>query len=139
MPFCRKSLILAAAWLIGLAWSDAAARAEAWREPDSPYRLGEAYPDILATCDTVNYWIDHAPRIDARITMGIEGVLSAVEWDGTLAYLIMCEEPGVQVMCVTYSKEGREIGEKVVFGGGYVRAGERRIMLDPCLASPAEE
>jgi hypothetical protein len=47
----------------------------------------------------------------------------------------MCEEPGVQVMCVTYSKENRNIGDTVLFGGGFQRVGDRQIMLDPCLAS----
>ena len=102
---------------------------------DSPYRLGEAYADIPATCETVKYWIDHPMEFDGRVTMTVRGELSAVEWDGVLAYLVMCEEPGVQVMCVTYSKENRNIGDTVLFGGGFQRVGDRQIMLDPCLAS----
>ena len=47
----------------------------------------------------------------------------------------MCAPPGVQVMCVTYSTNGLEAGDVVLFGGGYRRVGERQIMLDPCLAS----
>ena len=68
--------------------------------------------------------------------MSITGQLVATEWDGALAYLIMCPEDGVQVMCVTYSRDGRNVGDTVLFGGGYNRVGERQIMLDPCLASP---
>ena len=112
--------------------------AEAWRAPGSPFTIGEAFPETPATCETVKYWIDKAPRIDARVSFAIVGELVAAEWDGALAYLVMCEEDGVQVMCVTYSVEGREVGDTVVFGGGYIPAGERRIMLDPCLATLEE-
>jgi hypothetical protein len=110
--------------------------AEQWQAPDSPFMLGEAYPDKSATCETVKHWIDKAPQIDARVTFAIEGRLVAAEWDGALAYLVMCEGSGIQVMCVTYSKDGRDVGNKMLFGGGYSRVGERRILLDPCLASP---
>jgi len=108
---------------------------EPWQAPDSPFRLGEAYPEKPATCETVAHWVDKAPQIDARVTFAIQGELVAAEWDGALAYLIMCEERGIQVMCVTYSKEGLETGDKVLFGGGYIRFDKRRIVLDPCLAS----
>lgn len=111
------------------------ARAEEWKRPDSPFTLGEAYPEIPATCETAKYWINHAPQTNDRVSFAISGKLAAAEWDGTLAYLVMCEEPGVQVLCVTYSKDGRDVGDTVLFGGGYNRAGDRQIVLDPCLAS----
>lgn len=100
--------------------------------------MGEGYADVPASCETVKHWVDHAPDTLDRVTMTITGKLVAAEWDGTLAYLIMCDEAGVQVMCVTYSKENRNVGDTVLFAGGYSRAGERRIMLDPCLADPEE-
>ena len=112
--------------------------AEQWKRSDSPFMLGEAYPEIAATCETAKYWIKHAPEIDARVSFAIKGKLVAVEWDGALAYLLMCDESDVQVLCVTYSRDGRNVGDTVVFGGGYSRAGDRRIMLDPCLAGPAD-
>ena len=112
--------------------------AEQWKRSDSPFMLGEAYPKVAATCETAKYWIKHAPEIDARVSFAITGKLVAVEWDGALAYLLMCNESDVQVLCVTYSRDGRSVGDTVVFGGGYSRAGDRRIMLDPCLAGPAE-
>ena len=111
------------------------AHAEEWKRPDSPFTLAEGSPTVNATCESANYWIKHAPQIDARVSFAITGKLVGVHWNGALAYLIMCDLPGVQVMCVTYSKEGRNIGDTVHFAGGYSRAGERRIMLDPCLAS----
>lgn len=111
---------------------------EPWQASDSPFVLGEAYPATPATCETVGRWIDKAPDIAARVSFAIAGKLTAVDSDGTLAYLAMCEKSQVQVLCVTYSREGRKVGDTVLFGGGYRRAGERKIMLDPCLAGPAD-
>ncbi|MCO6177641.1 hypothetical protein [Ciceribacter sp. RN22] len=98
--------------------------AESLIDPEGPFRMGEGYADRPAT--------------DNRITLTITGRLAVVEWDGTLAHPVMCGERDVQVMCVTYSKEGRHVGDTVLFAGGYARYGARRIMLDPCLASPEE-
>jgi hypothetical protein len=111
------------------------AAGEEWQRSDSPFVMGEAYPDVPATCETVPYWINHAPETSDRVSFAITGKLVTAEWDGVLAYLIMCDEAEVQVMCVTYSKDGRDVGDTVLFGGGYSRVGERQIMLDPCLAS----
>ncbi|HEV7252051.1 MAG TPA: hypothetical protein VGN97_02980 [Mesorhizobium sp.] len=112
-----------------------AADAEDCCGPGSPFVMGEAYPEKAATCETIGDWIDSAPDTDNRVSLAIRGKLIDVQWDGALAYLLMCDAPGVQVLCVTYSKDGREIGDIVLFGGGYSRAGEKQIMLDPCLAS----
>lgn len=114
----------------------ASAHAEECCDPASPFRAAEGYPDVPATCETAPYWIDNAPDPDHRISFAITGHIVDIRWDGALAYLVMCDEEAVQVMCVTYSKDGREIGERVLFAGGYARVGERQIMLDPCLASP---
>lgn len=64
-------------------------------------------------------------------------VIVAVEthWNGVPAYLLMCRKPGVQVVCVTYSLDGREVGERVMLGGGYTGSRDGIILLDPCLAS----
>lgn len=121
-----------------VAYTQSAAMAAEWHKPDSPYRMGEAYPDVPATCETAKHWIEHAPQTDDRVSFAIIGELVQIEWDGVLAYLIMCNEADVQVMCVTYSKDGHEVGDSVLFGGGYSRVDERRIMLDPCLASLEE-
>jgi hypothetical protein len=110
--------------------------AETCCDPAGPFVLGEAYPEQAATCETIEYWMNRAPNVDARISLAIRGALTAVEFDGTLAYLVMCDPSAVQVMCVTYSTNGREPGDVVLFGGGYIRVGEKQIMLDPCLASP---
>lgn len=112
------------------------ARAEPCCDPVSPFRIGEGYADQAATCATTGYWLERAPDDDGRISMTVRGKLSAVEFDGTLAYLVMCEEPEARVLCVTYQTGGFQPGDTVVFGGGFQPAGENRIMLDPCLASP---
>ncbi|MBV2185758.1 MAG: hypothetical protein KUL88_14600 [Rhizobium sp.] len=131
----RRGFALVTA-MVGLIAGSSAVSADVPIDPAGPYRLGEAYADEPATCETIRQWIDKAPDTLDRVTTTIIGKLVAVEWDGTLAYLIMCQEPDVQVMCVTYSKENRNVGDTVLFAGGYNRAGERRIMLDPCLADP---
>ena len=107
-------------------------------EAGSPFMPGEAYAETPATCETIGDWIERAPDTGGRVTMSIRGEIVDAQWDGTLAYLLMCEEPGVQVLCVTYSIEGRAVGDTVLFGGGYSRVGERQIMLDPCLATVEE-
>ncbi len=56
---------------------------------------------------------------------------------GALAYLIMCPSEGVQVMCITYQAE-EVTGEIVRFAGGYQRAGEKQVVLDPCLVYSVE-
>lgn len=136
---CRNAILRSAIAALPLFIFPSPLPAEEFIDPEGPFRMGEDYADQPATCETVKHWINHAPQTDDRITLTMTGKLVAVEWDGTLAYLVMCEEEGVQVMCVTYSKEGRDIGQTVLAAGGYIRAGERRIMLDPCLASPDTE
>jgi hypothetical protein len=102
-------------------------------DPAGPFRPGEGYAEEPATCETIAGWVERAPQVDARISMTIRGALSHVETDGALAYLIMCEEGGMQVMCVTYDTNGMEAGDVVLFAGGYARVGEKQVMLDPCL------
>jgi hypothetical protein len=119
--------------------SSAAAKAdEPWQAPDSPFVIGEGYPATPATCESVRRWIEKAPSVDGRVSFAIRGELIAAEWDGTLAYLVMCEESGVQVLCVTYGTNGQKAGDTVLFGGGYARIDERRILLDPCIATVGE-
>lgn len=115
-----------------------AAASERWRQPDSPFALGEAYPDEPASCETLEGWIDDAPDIADRVSLAIEGVLTSAESDGALAYLVMCDPSAVQIMCVTYELDGMTAGDRVLFAGGYQRYGPRRVMLDPCLASEVD-
>lgn len=118
---------------LGLLASYVNASAQVCCDPESPFGLGEAFPEIPATCETIGGWIDRAPEIDARITMTIVGPVTEVHWDGSLAYLLMCEQTSVQVMCVTYSTNDLEPGDVVLLAGGYSRVGEKQVLLDPCL------
>jgi hypothetical protein len=104
-------------------------------DPNSPFREGEGWADQAATCENIAYWADRAPTTNARISIAIKGKLSAVDWTGVLAYLVMCDAPGMQVICVTYETNGMRAGDVVVFGGGYERRGVKRVVMDPCLAS----
>lgn len=127
----RGGLALAAA----LAWILPAA-AEPVFEEDGPFRPGEGF-GTPATCETVGGWLDRVPAYDGRISMVIDGSIEESHWDGVLAYLIMCKPDGVQVMYVTY--QPREASQEPVrFAGGYNRAGEKQVVLDPCLVYPAE-
>ena len=110
-------------------------RAEDCCDPDGPFALGEQYPEVPATCATIAYWADRAPDTNDRISLGIKDRLTAVESDSILAYLVMCEPPGLQVICVTYSAGSLAPGDVVLLGGGYRRNGDRQVLLDPCLAS----
>ena len=104
-------------------------------DPNSPFREGEGFADRAATCEDIAYWADQASTTNARISLALKGKLSAVHWNGVLAYLVMCDAPGLQVMCVTYETNGMRPGDAVVFAGGYERRGPKRIVMDPCLAS----
>lgn len=104
-------------------------------DPKGPFTLGEDFPQTPATCETIGYWLPRAPNILGRISFAITGKLTGVKFDGALAYLAMCDTPGPQVLCVTYSRNGLKAGDQVAFAGGYNPAGEKRVVLDPCLAS----
>lgn len=106
-------------------------------DPASPFRLGEGMPFDPATCQTLPEWADKAPDYGGRITMAIQGTLEESQWDGALAYLLMCPEDGLQVICITYYPEKPDPNRQVVLAGGYIRAEEKLIILDPCLSSPA--
>lgn len=105
-------------------------------DDESPFRQGEGF-GTPATCGTIGDWIEQVPDYDGRISMVIEGAVDESHWDGALAYLIMCREEPVQVMCVTY-EEREASSEPVLFAGGYNRVGETQVMLDPCLVYPVE-
>jgi hypothetical protein len=110
-------------------------RAEECCDPEGPFALGEDYPEVPATCETIAHWVDRAPDTTDRVTLAIRDRLAAVESNPVLTYLVMCEPPGAQVLCVTYKAGGLVAGSVVLLAGGYSRRGEKQIVLDPCLAS----
>jgi hypothetical protein len=115
------------------------AGAEGIFDPESPFREGEGMPETPATCTTAEKWVQREPKYDGRITFAIEGALSDVSEDGALAYLLMCEEGPMQVMCVTYHSHGRKSGDRVLMAGGYNNYDGSMIVLDPCMAWSEEQ
>jgi hypothetical protein len=68
-----------------------------------------------------------------RIDFSAVGALSLVHFDGTLAYVGICEEPEAKVLCVTYSPNDMKVGEVVVVSGSYQKVAQNFVILDPCL------
>lgn len=104
-------------------------------DPESPFREGEGYAETAATCENIAQWADRAPKTDERFSLYIKGKLSAVHWTGVIAYIIMCDENVMEVVCVTYETNDLRAGDVVSFAGGFQRRGERQIFMDPCLTS----
>lgn len=110
------------------------AMAEPCCDPAGPFAAADTSPRHPARCETNSDWIDRVPDHDGRLNMAISGRLTHVGSDGALAYLIMCPEDQVQVLCIAYQTNGMQSGDSVTFSGGYGRLGESQIVLDPCLA-----
>jgi hypothetical protein len=123
------------ALVAALALSPVQSRGVECCDPQSPFREGEGWADKPATCHDIAYWADRAPQTEARISLSIRGKLSAVHWTGVIAYLVMCDEKDMQVVCVTYETNEMHAGEVVSFAGGYGRRADKQIFMDPCLAS----
>ena len=115
------------------------AMAEPAIDPASPFVLGEAFPATPASCDSLPGWLDQVPKFDGRISMAIRGELTASETDGTLAYLFMCPETQIQVVCITYEERAIIPGQQVLLAGGFAGTGDGHVVLDPCLAYDVPE
>ncbi|HEV7258980.1 MAG TPA: hypothetical protein VGN82_14465 [Bosea sp. (in: a-proteobacteria)] len=103
---------------------------------DRPAFSRPEQPAKPATCDDVAAQLpDSVPR-DSRVDMAIAGPVTLIQTDGALWYVAVCADPGVRVLCVTYSANELKLGDKVVLRGGYSRQNPRHVLLDPCLASP---
>ncbi|MDB5509480.1 MAG: hypothetical protein JWL93_1949 [Hyphomicrobiales bacterium] len=98
----------------------------------------EAPPASLASCDSLPAALEGLVEPERRIDLWIEGVLTLVQTDGALWYLAVCSQPAVRVLCVTYSDNGMKLGDRVALRGAYHRQDRVHVLLDPCLASPAE-
>ena len=108
-------------------------------DPASPFVIGEAFPATPASCDSLPGWLDRVPDYDGRISMAVRGELTASETDGTLAYLFMCPETQVQVVCITYEEHKIIPGQQVLLAGGFAGTGDGHVVLDPCLAYDVPE
>ncbi|MDO9411713.1 MAG: hypothetical protein Q7T81_03955 [Pseudolabrys sp.] len=91
-----------------------------------------------ARCDQIRAMAEGLGEPDERIDLSVDGPLTAVQTDGALWYLVVCNLPDVRVMCVTYQSNDMKPGDKVVIKGAYRRVDPNHALLDPCLASPLD-
>ena len=97
-------------------------------------------PSFQATCGELRAAVRKLnPSEESLVTIQVVGQLTSVQSDGALAYLTMCSPPDPQVLCITYSTNGRQAGETAVFTGTYGARGLDHILLDPCLHFPPRE
>jgi len=96
-------------------------------------------PAKPASCESIAAQLPDSIPADSRVDMAITGTVSLVRTDGALWYVAVCSDPGVRVLCVTYSAGDLKPGDKAVLRGGYNRQDKRHVLLDPCLASPWNE
>ncbi|CAH1648633.1 conserved exported hypothetical protein [Hyphomicrobiales bacterium] len=138
-PIRRGESVLAAACLLAaLGLQPAAAQAllpdaffigrPAFSQPEQPGRP--------ASCEDIAGQLPDSIPPDSRVDMAIAGAVSLIQTDGALWYIAVCAEPGMRVLCVTYSANDLKLGDKAILRGGYARQDRRHVMLDPCLASP---
>ncbi|AOO82529.1 hypothetical protein BHK69_20635 [Bosea vaviloviae] len=100
------------------------------------FSLPEQVARMPATCETVRTQLPGTVPADARVDMAVKGPVSLIQTDGTLWYVAVCSDPGVRILCVTYSGNELKLGDQVILRGGYNRQDDRHVLLDPCLASP---
>ncbi|MGO4404692.1 hypothetical protein AB4Z10_10565 [Bosea sp. RAF48] len=96
-------------------------------------------PGKPASCEDISGQLPDSVPPDSRVDMAIAGTVSLIQTDGALWYVAVCAEPGVRVLCVTYSANDLKLGDKAILRGGYSRQDRRHVLLDPCLASPETE
>ena len=97
-------------------------------------------PSFRATCGELRGAVkklDHDG--EGLVTIEVVGALTDVQSDGVLVYMQMCSPPDPQVLCVTYSTNGRKNGDRVILAGTYSQHGPDHIMLDPCLHHPPRD
>ncbi|MDQ0322652.1 hypothetical protein QO002_004858 [Pararhizobium capsulatum DSM 1112] len=100
----------------------------------------EGTPAEIATCDNLRQVVKgFKPVPYERVDLWISGPLTILHTDRVLWYLAVCSEPGIRVMCVTYSDNGMKLGERVVLAGAMNIQDPKHIVLDPCLASREDE
>ena len=92
-----------------------------------------------ARCDQLRAMAEGLGEPDFRVDLSVEGELTAVQTDGALWYLVVCNLPDLRVMCVAYQQNDMKPGDRVGFKGAYRRLDANHAVLDPCLASALEE
>ncbi|KAA3498513.1 MULTISPECIES: hypothetical protein [Agrobacterium tumefaciens complex] len=96
----------------------------------------EGTPKETAACGDLSRAIrNFRPQSDQRVDLWATGPLTIVDTDGVLFYLGICSQPGIRVLCVTYSDNDMRLGEVVTVRGGMRIQDDQHVLLDPCLAS----
>ncbi len=100
----------------------------------SPAAHAQPAASFLATCAELR---SKAATLDLTgdplITIEVEGRIVEIEETGALVYVTVCAKPEPKVVCATYSRDGRKVGDVVVLAGAYYRRGADLVILDPCL------
>ncbi|MCB5201224.1 hypothetical protein LH464_01880 [Neorhizobium sp. T786] len=117
------------------------ASAATCQENPYPGRPGLAYPEgtpeeTIGCRDLAKTIRDFNPPVSERIDLWASGPVTIVDTDKVLWYVGICDEPGIRVLCVTYSDNGMRIGDVVTVRGAMRIQDAKHILLDPCLASP---
>lgn len=110
---------------------DLFANRPAFSGPEEPARQS-------ARCDQLRAQAEGLGEPSDRIDLSLDGRLTAVQSDGALWYMVVCNLPDLRVMCVTYQSNDMKPGDMVVIKGAYRRVDPNHALLDPCLASPLE-
>ena len=136
-PFRPWSTLAAAGLSVALALEPALAQELL---PDSFFIGRPAFsqpeqPGKPASCEDIAGQLPDSVPPDSRVDMAIAGTVSLIQTDGALWYVAVCDEPGVRVLCVTYSANELKLGDKAILRGGYNRQDRRHVLLDPCLTS----
>lgn len=108
-----------------------------WKFPG--FAEAERTPSRSVECGELRLILQRLPDLDRRVDLWAAGKLVGVQTDGALWFLVICALPDVRILCVTYESNGMKVGDRVYLRGAYERKDDHHVLLDPCLASPAEE
>ncbi|WP_139108264.1 MULTISPECIES: hypothetical protein [unclassified Ensifer] len=95
----------------------------------------EETPPAVASCQQLSETLRDFKLQDERVDLWASGPLTLIETDQVLWYLAICSEPGIRVLCVTYSDNGMKVGEQATLRGAMRIEDDKHVVLDPCLAS----
>jgi hypothetical protein len=95
-------------------------------------------PSATVECGELRHLMTELAPEEELIVIEVAGALTAVEHDGTLGYMFMCEAPDPRVLCITYEIGDYAPGDRVILGGTLTPLDEDHIRLDPCLHYPPD-
>ena len=99
----------------------------------------EMAPLRAAKCGELRAGLRELPELERRIDLWVEGRAVGMQTDGALWYILVCEQPDIRVLCVTYERNDMNVGDHVQARGAYSRRDENHVLLDPCLAGAPDD